>query len=329
VTRGATPTRRGARGAGLRALDRVFRNPLGLALSLVSVLAGLASLAPSVARADGFWTQVRTPGLRAYTRHVAAGRAALSEGRAEDACVAAEAAIALRPDDAPAHALRALARIAASGAGDPRAVEAVRRAVELDPSAFAATAEAETVARAAALAGDAALAATLLTRATTRLEATHPQRARLYVLAADLRLAAGPIDDEAATRAALEVAIRAFREGLGHAALAVRARLGLALALRRSGRLDEARLVARESLVQGGLVEPLFGADRALLPTSELAARAAVALEALGDAEGARARWRRAAESGPWRAHAQREAEAGTSRAAQPAGARPRRERAR
>ncbi len=329
MTRGVTPTRPHDRTAGRRTLHRAARMALAIALSLAGGLAARAAFAPSRARADDFWTQVRTPGLRAYTRHVATGRAALAEGRAEDACIAADAAIALRPNDAPAHALRALARIAASGAGDPRVIEAIRRATALEPSAFAIPTEAETVARAAALAGDAALAATLLTQATTRLEATHPQRARLYVLAADLRLAAGPADDEAATRAALEAAIRAFRDGLGHAALAVRARLGLALALRRSGRLDEARVVAREALVQGGLVEPLFGADRALLPASEISARAAIALEALGDDEGARARWRRAAESGPWRESAQREVDAPTRPAARAAEARPRRGRAR
>jgi tetratricopeptide (TPR) repeat protein len=262
------------------------------------------------AHAEGFWSQVRTPGLRAYVRHLDAGRAALTEARADDACVDAEAAIALRPDDAPAHALRALALIAASGAGDPRVIDAVRRATAADPDIFDTPSQAEAVARAAALAGDTALAASLLLRAGARLEATHPQRARLYVLGGELQLAVGPLADDAATRASLDTAIRALREGLGHAALSVRARLGLALALRRHGQLEEAQRLAAQALVQGGLVEPLFGADRALLPPSELAARAAIALEALGDVEGARARWQRAAESGPWQAHARREAQA-------------------
>jgi tetratricopeptide (TPR) repeat protein len=189
-------------------------------------------------------------------------------------------------------------------------VDAVRRATATDPDVFDTPPTAEAVARAAALAGDTALAATLLLRAGARLEAAHPQRARLYVLGGELQLAAGPLADDTATRASLDTAIRALREGLGHAALGVRARLGLALALRRSGRLEEAQRIAEQALVQGGLVEPLFGADRALLPPAELAARAAIALEAVGDVEGARARWQRAADSGPWQAHAQQEAQA-------------------
>ncbi len=130
------------------------------------------------------------------------------------------------------------------------------------------------------------------------------------MLLGDLRLAAGPGVEAATATDALRTAIRAFREGLSHPATQTRARLGLALALRRAGQLEEARVVAREVLVQGGLVEQVFGADRPLLPPTELTARAAVALEALGDREGARERWRRAAEDGPWQAHALAEADA-------------------
>ena len=136
------------------------------------------------------------------------------------------------------------------------------------------------------------------------MEAAQRTRGALYVLLGDMLLAAGPdAQDSAAAAGArpLRDAVLAYREGLEQAGeLRVRARLGLALALRRAGELDQARNVARDVLVQGGLVESALGADRALLPLTEVSARAAIALEALGDLEGAREKWARAAEGGPW-----------------------------
>ena len=196
-----------------------------------------------------------------------------------------------------------------AGAGDPRGVESVRAALAADPAALDEPTDAEAAARIAALAGDHRLASRVLSRAVSRMEAGQRTRGSLYVLLGDMLLAAGPDARESAAGARpLRDAVLAYREGLEQAGeLRVRARLGLALALRRAGELDEARNVARDVLVQGGLVEGVLGADRPLLPLTEVSARAAIALEALGDLEGARAKWTRAAEGGPWAEQARAE----------------------
>lgn len=264
---------------------------------LVVVAAGVLAFPARRAVADDFWQEVRTPHVRAYRLRLEHGREALRAGRPDTALEDADAAIALAPERAPAQVLRVRALVLSGGAGDVRVVPAVRAALAADPAAFDEPGDAETAARAVALAGDHALASRVLARAVSRMDATQRSRGRLYVLLGDLWLAAGP--------ERLREAVLAFREGVGQAGDdRVRARLGLALALRRAGDFDEARVVAREVLVHGGLVESALGADRALLPLTEVSARAAVALEALGDLEGAREKWTHAAEGGPWQAHA-------------------------
>jgi len=276
----------------------------------------IAASAPRASAGD-FWDEVRTPHVRAYRLRLEHGREALHEGHGDAALEDADAAIALAPERAPAHVLRARALVMASGAGDSRAVTSVRAALAADPAALDDPGDAEAAARVAAIAGDHRLASRVLARAVSRMDATQRTRGRLYILLGDMLLAAGPEQ--------LRDAVLAFREGAGQAGDdRVRARLGLALALRRAGELDEARIVAREVLVQGGMVESALGADRALLPLTEVSARAAIALEALGDLDGARERWTQAAEGGPWQAHARRELDALAHTAAAPRTAAPR-----
>jgi tetratricopeptide (TPR) repeat protein len=279
-----------------------YESPVRKASLLLSLAVGATALGVGAghAAANDFWDEVRTPHVRAYRVRLEHGREALREGRADTALADADATIALAPERAPGHVLRVRALVLAGGAGDLRAVESVRAALAADPAALDDPVDAEPGARAAALAGDHALASRVLARAVSRMDASQRSRGRLYVLLGDMLLAAGP--DR------LREAVLAFREGVAQAGdERVRARLGLALALRRAGELEEARSVAREVLVHGGLVESALGADRALLPLTEVSARAAIALEALGDLEGAREKWTRAAEGGPWRAHAAEE----------------------
>jgi tetratricopeptide (TPR) repeat protein len=277
---------------------------MGASAALTLVLGALAAGgAPSRAHASDFWERVRSPHLRAYRAHVRSGREALSESRFDAAIAEAEAAIALAPDHAAAHALRARALVAAGGPGAAGALDAVRVAIARDAGAFDDPADAEAATRAAALAGDLALATHILGRAVSRMPPSARQRPRLYLLLGDLLLARGPDY--------LREAIVALREAQSSTADdRVRARLGLALALRRAGRGVEARWVVTDLAVHPHLVESTLGADRALLPLTEVAARAAIAQEVVGDLAAAAERWRRAAEGGPWAAHARAELEA-------------------
>lgn len=295
------------------------------ALSLTLLIVALTALALPVERAAAgdFWDEVRTPHVRAVRLRLEHGRDALRAGRGDLALADADAALALAPERAAAHVLRARALVLSAGAGDPRGVDAVRAALAADPGALDEPTDAEAAARIAALAGDHRLASRVLARAMSRMEAGQRTRGSLYVLLGDMLLAAGPDAQESAAGARpLRDAALAYREGLEQAGeLRVRARLGLALALRRAGELDEARNVARDVLVQGGLVESALGADRALLPLTEVSARAAIALEALGDLEGARAKWTRAAEGGPWAEQARAEIARLTTRPIEPTSA--------
>jgi tetratricopeptide (TPR) repeat protein len=274
-----------------------------IAAALSALVGCAAASGPSAARAGDFWERVRSPHLRAYRARVLAGREALAESRFEAAVAEAEAAVALDPDRAAAYVLRARALVAAGGPGAPGAVEAVRDAVARDPGAFDEPSDVEAATRAAALAGDLALATQVLGRAVSRMPQSARQRPRFFLLLGDLLLARGPEH--------VREAIVALREAQGTSADdRARARLGLALALRRAGRGLEAQLVVADLVVQPHLVESTLGGDRALLPLTEVAARAAIAQEVVGDVAAAAERWRRAAEGGPWAAQARAEADA-------------------
>lgn len=261
---------------------RAFATLLAIALCLVG----------SRARASDFWDEVKDPGLGPYRTRVAAGWRSFAERHFEAAVQAAEAAIAAEPRRCEAYLLRGRALGELGRAGD--AADAFERALARDPTCADDPEQGGAAARTAAAAGRLDLAATLLERAVARMR-DGPARRLLYALYGDVRMALGPEH--------LHDAILAYREVLRHQ-VDVRASLGLALALRRAGRIEEARVVAANAVAHGR-VDALVA--RLPLPAAEKAARLAVALEAAGDAEGARRAWREASEGEIWRGHAERE----------------------
>jgi tetratricopeptide (TPR) repeat protein len=261
-------------------------------LSVVVLALLCVWVVPLPGRASDFWQEVRSPGTRAFRLEVTRGRAALEARRWQEARAAGERAMALRPVrcEGPALMGRALTEM-----DDVEgAVARFREALEREGTCLRAGEEAARAAEVAAVAGDPALAAEILQGLVATMSEGARRRA-LYALYGDVLLTLGPDH--------LEPATRAFREVLRHQSDA-RSALGLALALRRAGRPDEAAELARVAAAHGR-VDAMVA--RVPVPTAERAARRAVALEALGDVEGARAAWRTAAEGTVWRRHSEEE----------------------
>jgi tetratricopeptide (TPR) repeat protein len=264
---------------------------VGQRIAVLLVCLTVWTAAPPATASD-FWEEVRSPGLRAFRQHVAHGREARKEQRWSEVLAAGERAEAAQPTRCEGPLLQGWAH---AGMGDVEAaVGLLRAAFDLDATCFDAPDEGGPVAEMAAFVGDRTLAVAVLERVLGRMDDGAPRQA-LYALHGDMLLTLGP-DRLADAR-------RAYRQVLRRQA-DTRAALGLALALRRAGSPAEADEVARLAAAHGrvdGLVA------RLPLPESEKAARRAVALEVLGDMEGARQAWQSAAEGSPWREHAEQE----------------------
>lgn len=258
----------------------------------VLVIALLLAL-PASARASDFWDEVRTPSLHTYREHLSRARAALQEGRAEAALAQADAAIGVLSGRSAAHVARALA-LGRLQRPQP-AVDAIREALRLDPEALDAAEPGGEAARLALRSGHAELAARILRRVVGKLP-EGPQRRTLLILQAEACMAQG--------RRELAQALFLFRSAMrGDAVAHARAAIGLALGLHRQGEVDQAHVMAAKAAAHTRLFRDL---DASALPLGERAARKALALEAIGDAQAAADAWRRAAEGkGPWQAHAQ------------------------
>lgn len=244
-----------------------------------------------VARASDFWDEVKNPGLRSYRRQVAEGRAAAAAGRFEDALADAEGAIGRMADRPDAWILkgRALGELGRLEG----ATEAFERALTLDPDSLARDDDGRHAAQLLAAGGRHDLAAQILPRILGRMTASST-RVELYALYGDVLATLGP--------ERLREAIAAYREAVRHGGRHdPRAALGLALCLRRAGREDEARDLARGASTRGRIDGVLHALP---IPDAERAARRAVALMAIGDREGARQAWREASSGEHYSDHA-------------------------
>ena len=256
----------------------------------VALLLSLLLAAPVEARASDFWDEVRTPGLREYNRHVREARSAAATGNWQSVLAEAAAAIDRIADRAEAHVLRGRA-LGELGQLDA-SLEALRRALAIDPRALDGPEDGVHAARIAASAGAHELAVSILPRVLGGMRPSS-ERGDLYALYGDVLLVLGP--------EYLRRAIVAYREAVrygGHGS--VQAMLGLALALRRSGERLESNDVARE-VASRGRIDALVAAIP--VPEPERAARRAVALAAIGDDAGATHAWEEALASEAWRAH--------------------------
>lgn len=249
----------------------------------------------SHAAASDFWEEVRTPGLHAYTHLVTDARRALNTGQNQVALSSSAEAIAILPAMSAAHVIHARALSALER--DEEAHVEVRDLLARDSAAFQDTQDALVAARVCAETADYALAATILESAVDR-EGPGAARATLYIFLADMIQSRGD--------GHLRDAISAYRIGLRATPTDPRARVGLALALRRAGERAEAQAALGSMLAMGGRVGQTFAALRSILPATEIAAREGVALEAMNDLVGAREAWTRAGGEGPWRAFAER-----------------------
>jgi tetratricopeptide (TPR) repeat protein len=258
----------------------------GLAFSLVVLVAPFPS-----ARASDFWDEVRVPGLPGYRAAVARAEVALRARHFADALTFADHALEQRDDRPEAHRLRGLA-LGALGR-DADAIPSLARALELDVSAFDDPVSGAVAAHIAVRAEAWALAERILHRAAAAM-APHPARKGLYADYGDVLLTLGPAHLEASIRA-YEVALR---DGHGHDP---RAALGLALALHRDGRPEEAEPLI-DALRRTVRMEAVLAAVAA--PLAERKARIALLREAAGARDEARAAWAAATERSEWAEHA-------------------------
>jgi tetratricopeptide (TPR) repeat protein len=245
------------------------------------------------AQASDFWAEVREPERRAFRQHVAEARLALRERRWADALASSGLARAVGPTrcEGPVLEGRAYQELGKH----EEAVASYRSALDLDTSCFDAPDTAARAAELCAQAGEHALAARILQRVLARMEES-PARRALFALYGDTLLTLGPDH--------VQQALAAYRQAVRHAP-DLTATLGLALALRRTGAHEEALEVAR-AVAGHGRAELLVA--RLAVPEAEKAARRAVALEAVGDAQGARLAWQLVAREGAlWRTHAEGE----------------------
>jgi tetratricopeptide (TPR) repeat protein len=222
---------------------------------------GGAARPAECAKADGSsgtnaWERAKAPELTQYCEKLASATAQLvgTEPVSPEVLTLVDAAIRLRPQRAPGHALRgrALARLARY----PEAVAAFEEAKKRDDRALdeprALFAFAHALARAGRRTEGLAAFRALLPRAS-RLEAA--ERGAAYVEAGLLLLRDGPtqLDDAIAV---LREARRQAHDGVHAAAL-----LGLALALERVGEHDQARALLVEpgklpKRLESALAEP-------------------------------------------------------------------------
>lgn len=274
-----------------------LRTVPGSSLVTVLVLAWAAVMtvgAPCPAQASDFWDEVKNPGVRRYNRLVAEGRGAAAVGRFEDALAEADRAIGHIPDRAEAHVLRGRA-LGELGRLD-EAAEAYDRAYAAGPDSLSSTTEGRGAALILARGGHYGLAARILPNVLGRMLPSSA-RVELYALYGDVLMSLGPDH--------LREAVGAYREAVRRGGPHdPRSALGLALALRRTDEVDEARALARGVASRGRLDTIL-----AALPITEAerAARRAIALMAGGDSEGARRAWEEARGAELYRDHAEEE----------------------
>lgn len=270
---------------------RCYPRRVGRRFATVLVCAS-AWVVPPAALASDFWEEVRSPGARAFRAEVTRGETALKDKRWREALTAGERASELRAERCEGPWIRGRAH---AGMDDVEAaVEHFRAALAREGRCLDAPEHGARAAVVAAAAGATDLAAQVLGRVLSTMEES-PRRRALYALYGDVLLTLGPERLADATRAYREVLRR-------HADM--RATLGLALALRRADRPDEAAELALAAAVYGR-VDALVA--RLPVPEAERAARRAVALEALGDTAGAQEAWRAATEGRVWRSHAEAE----------------------
>lgn len=246
---------------------------------------------PAGGRASDFWDEVRLPGLRAHAALMHEVAIALRRDQGHQALELLQRTSSAFVNRADTLLMRGLAL---SLVGEnARAIEALHHAQQVDRRALDDSVLGTRAALVATKAGDFAFASDILTRVVGNLAAL-PVRRELFSLLGDVLLAQGP--------ARVAEAIVAYREAIrGATTTDVRSVLGLALALSRNAEPAAAHEVmgritaaARFDVVVSALP----------LPEVEKAARLALALEAVGDVDGASTQWSRAAAESTWQAHA-------------------------
>jgi tetratricopeptide (TPR) repeat protein len=262
-----------------------------LRCALFCAVVGVAT----TAAADGYWKRLLTREASEAETYREAAHRALEEQQASNASRAALEAVRRAPRSAEAHVLLGHARALA---GDfARASDAYEHAVSLSPTALDDVKDASWASRAASHAARWELAVHTLRVLTTRLPRI-PARTIAFSRLGDVLQALGP------TR--LEEAIVAYR----HALLDARgylpsACIGLALALHRADRADEAKGWidrATERTTIDELLETVVG------PSSEHLARRALVARAQGNRAEAARLFRESAAQSPYRDHSLREA---------------------
>jgi cytochrome c-type biogenesis protein CcmH/NrfG len=241
------------------------------------------------ARASDFWDKVRTPGIGAHRLHLQRGGEALAANRPDLAQQEAEAAILHCPTCGGGHVLRgrALAAIGRNG----EAVAAFERAAALQPDALDRCEDAMVAAMCAINVGRAELGVAVLRRMLVGCKDQSTQELGLLMLADALQVL-GPAE--------LRNALVAYREAMQDGAMQAQAAIGLALALHRSGDVEQGLTLARRAGMDAGR-----STAGGWLPGPERAARLALWLTAIGDLPAASDAWLRAADGdGPWSNHA-------------------------
>jgi tetratricopeptide (TPR) repeat protein len=245
--------------------------------------------------ANGYWKRLLTREASEADSYREAAYRALEEQQASSASRAALEAVRRSPRSAEAHVLLGHARALA---GDfARASDAYEHAISLSPTALDDVKDASWASRAASHAARWELAVLTLQVLTTRLPRI-PARTVAFSRLGDALQALGP--------ARLDEAIVAYR----HALLDARgylpsACIGLALALHRANRADEAhgwveRAMERTTIDE--LLETVVG------PTSEHLARRALVARIQGNHAEASRLFRESASHSPHRDHSLREA---------------------
>lgn len=245
----------------------------------------MASIQP-LASASDFWDEVKTPGLKNYNTHLKAAENALRSRHFPQAIEFSEQAIKKIGTRAQPHIIKALAQGELQLFAD--ATESFTHALSLDPKSLDDPSRGARASHFLMKAKRFTMAKKVLERLVARLSPSSHRR-DLYAIHGDLLMMEGPKNLKKAQKS-YQTALR----GGPH----VRASLGLALSLDRSGKHDEAL-----TMIRALPSDIRFVMSQLNLSPEESAARYALVSEGKEDPM-AHQRWTQASK-GPWMGHAE------------------------